>query len=289
MTDDRPERAAPLPLDDAAGVGVEIRSLHVYPIKACGGIDVASARVTSRGLEGDRRWMIVDERGLMISQRGAPQLARLRPRVDGEDLALAFDGATARIPLALAAGARREVTVWKSTVTAIEHAASRAWISDVVGAPASLVYMPDDVERRATPRRGGRPGIVSFADAFAILVASEASLADLNARMAAPIAMARFRPNVVVTGGAPYAEDDWHTLRAGDVELLSSGPCDRCVVTTLDSDTGAAAGKEPLRTLATFRRWDGNVWFGVHVVPLAEGGRLREGDRIRVHERVAPR
>jgi uncharacterized protein len=148
-----------------------------------------------------------------------------------------------------------------------------AWMSEVLGAPVRLVFQPDSVVRPADPRHA--PGAeVSFADGYPVLVVGQASLDELNRRLDAPVPMDRFRPNVVVDGNLrAHAEDRWRRFRLGDVPCAGVKLCARCAVTTVDTVT-AERGKEPLRTLATYRGWGGKVWFGQNVVPEASGRRV---------------
>jgi uncharacterized protein len=257
-----------------------IVSLHVYPVKACGGIEVPRADVEARGLAGDRRWMIVDDAGHFLTQREHPELCMVRTAFAGDALTLTYQGRALEVPRASAVGERMRVTVWSSEVEAVEHTAARAFVSGVVGRAARLVYMPDDTRRAVTSARGLPGDIVSFADGYPLLLASTSSLADLEARAGVTLGMERFRPNVVVDHDVPFAEDSWRTLALGNVPFRAPKACDRCVVTTTDQATGER-GKEPLRTLATFRKWDGQVWFAVNLAPDGTGP-LAKGDPVTV-------
>jgi hypothetical protein len=176
--------------------------------------------------------------------------------------------------------------VWRHRGDAAPHAAGSAWFSEVLGRRTSLVRMPDDVDRGVNPAFG-RPGdIVSFADGYPILLTTEESLAGLQDRVAEPLSMRRFRPNVVVRGAATaHDEDAWRRVTLGGVALRVAKRCDRCVMTTIDPDSGAR-GSEPLRTLAWYRSDGGSVYFGVYLVPDEEGAVLRVGDAVEVIERV---
>jgi uncharacterized protein YcbX len=248
-------------------VAVRLAALTRYPIKSCRGIAVDRARVSRRGIEDDRRWMIVDPEGSFVTQREEARLALVDVALEGSALRLAAPEMPAlEIPARLREGARREVVVWRSTVDAIPCAEAGAWMSRFLGRDVAVVYMPDDVRRELDPDFARAGDHVSFADGYPLLLASESSLDDLCARLPEPVPMSRFRPNVVVEGLAPWAEDE------------------RCVVVTIDPET-AVAGKEPLRTLATFRRRDGKVLFGVNLIPdLADDAtaELAVGDPIRV-------
>jgi len=258
---------------------IRVTELHVYPVKACRGVPVSSAEVLERGFAGDRRWMIVDAGGVFVTQRTEPRLALVRTALLGGELELEAPGVgSVRLPVAQVAGARREVQVWNHVGSAVAHAEGSEWVSGYLGAPHSLVYMPDEHRRPVNPERA-RPGdIVSFADAYPFLLLSDASLDALNARLAAPVVMARFRPNIVVSGCAAFEEDAWARLAIGSVGFRGVKRCDRCAVTTVDPET-AETGVEPLRTLATFRREAGKVWFGMNLVHDGPGT-LSVGDEL---------
>lgn len=238
-----------------------------YPIKSCRGLDVLRARVGRRGIEDDRRWMIVDASGRFVSQREDARLALVGVELEGDRLRLSAPGAPALdMPARIAEGARVSVSVWRSDVEALVHPGASAWLSAHLGTELRVVYMPDDVRREVNPAYARAGDVVSFADGYPLLLATRESLADLEARAGIALEMRRFRPNVVVEGAAAWAEDGWSRLRIGGVTLRAPKPCDRCVVTTIDPATGVA-GKEPLRTLATFRRVESKVLFGVNLIP----------------------
>jgi uncharacterized protein YcbX len=294
---------------------LHIASLTIYPVKGLGGIPVAEAEVTPRGLAGDRRWMIVDAGTLdFVSQRTHPAMARLRTSLSDGILALSLaTGADAsqgsgvrqeggvRLPAAprvapadpLSAAhdpTRLRVTVWDDPVEAVAPSLEAdAWLSEVLGTAVRLVYQPESARRDTDPRWA--PGHeVSLADGYPLLVIGQSSLDALNRLTPQPIPMDRFRPNVVVAATPsaslpPHDEDLWQRFQLGGVACAGVKCCARCSVTTVDQGTGIR-GKEPLRTLATYRSWDGKVWFGQNVVPLG-GGWLRVNDPVRVDERGA--
>jgi uncharacterized protein YcbX len=185
-------------------------------------------------------------------------------------------------PLLWADGARVPFEVWGHHGIAVRHDEGSAWFSRALGRPLQLVCMPDDVERPVKPKHA-RPGDrVSFADAFPLLVVSRDSLDDLNRRSNFRTAVRRFRPNRVVAGAAPWAEDGWRALAAGTLTMRLPVGCARCTIPSIDPDT-LAITKEPLRTLASFRTRDHEVWFGVNAI--ADGlGELAVGDEVRVLE-----
>jgi uncharacterized protein YcbX len=254
----------------------------VYPIKSCGGLAPAAWDVDGFGLRHDRRWMVVDTRGIMLSQRTHPRLALVRPTLGDDTLRIDAPGLPSlELPLAPGPGVATTVAIWDDTCSAQwtgERAA--AWFSDLLDTDCSLVYMPDSTIRPADQDYAAGAYRVSFADAFAFLLLSEESLADLNGRLETPLPMNRFRPNLVIAGGQAFGEDRLTGFRIGDIGFRAVKPCDRCVVTTTDEET-AERGLEPLRTLATYRRNNGKVLFGQNVVHDGTGW-LRVGDLLRV-------
>jgi hypothetical protein len=263
-----------------------VAALWVYPVKSLGGVRVAAAAVGPLGLDGDRRWMLVDAAGRAVTQRELPGMARLAVAPAPGGVAVTAPGGDRLCLTPAAPGApRRPVRLFDDVVeaAACDPAADR-WFAARLGAAVRAVYLPDDVVRPVDPRYAGPGDRAAFSDGYPVLVAGEASLADLNARLAArgaaPVGMERFRPNVVVAGAPPYAEDGWRALEANGVALALVKPCARCVITTVDPARGAAAGPEPLRTLAEYRRQGAKVLFAQNAVVRA-GGTLREGDPVR--------
>ena len=263
-----------------------VRSLHIYPVKGLKGIDVREARCTDRGFEFDRRFMVVTADGLFISQRSHPRMATIWTDLAGDALELAApDLPPLQVPLRPERAPSMRVVVWRSAVEAVPVSAEAdAWLSEAIGAPLRLVYMPDASERLSNEEYAGPGKRVSFADGYAYLVIGSASLEDLNARLARqlhpPLPMNRFRPSIVIDGSAPYAEDDWRTVAFGGAVLRGVKPCGRCEVTTTDQSTGEVRGPEPLATLATYRSSEEfGVMFGMNFVTEREGS-IRVGDAI---------
>ena len=257
-----------------------LTEINIYPIKSTKGISLQNARVEKRGIENDRRWMVVDEEGVFISQREAPRLALISVAIGTTHLTLSAPGAkNLSIPIKPVGTARLSVRVWDDVVTATfagEDAAS--WFSEFLGLPCSVVHMPEETLRPVEPEYAQGADIVSFADGFPLLLISQPSLDDLNSRLAKPVPMNRFRPNIVVSGCGPYAEDRWNTIRIGQLAFRVVKPCSRCVTTTVDQSTGVS-GKEPLATLSKYRNVNGNVHFGQNVIPESTGV-IRAGDQV---------
>lgn len=259
-----------------------LSGLYVYPVKSAGGFDAPAWPVDDFGLRHDRRWMVVDSRGEALTQRGHPRLALVRTAIAGETLRLAAPGQPPlELPAEPAGSVRTTANVWGDACESYWLGEGPAtWFTRLLGTACSLVYMPAETRRPADPDYAP-PGVrVSYADAFPFLMLSEESLADLNARLPAPLPMNRFRPNLVIAGGQPYAEDGLGNFRIGTLELAAVKPCDRCVLTTTDQETGER-GPEPLRTLATYRKANGKVLFGQNVVHRGPG-RLTVGEVVRV-------
>ncbi|MBZ5587590.1 MAG: MOSC domain-containing protein [Acidobacteriia bacterium] len=265
---------------------ITLSGLSVYPVKSARGIAVEGATVGPRGLDGDRCWMVVDEGRVFLSQRSHPRLALVSVTVQGKRLQLVAPGMppmTVDPPPSDVAAA--QVQVWDDVCDAVPagHEAAR-WFSSLLGCACELVRMADGSQRRVA-RRGDAPEAeVGFADGFPFLLISEASLEDLNRRLARRVPMDRFRPNLVVTGCEPYAEDCWSRIRIGQVVFHVVKPCSRCSTTTVDQATGER-GREPLATLATYRRVGDKVMFGQNL--MHEGvGTLHRGDEVTVLDEV---
>lgn len=252
---------------------ITVSALIYYPIKACRGVEVDAAHIERMGLEHDRRMMVVTPEGRFLTQRECPRLALVRPVVENGTLKLsAPDYGSIRLGIQTS-GTSIPVDIWKSKgVPAIDQGEDAArWFSDWLGRSVRLVHFADGYRRHVNPVYAVNPDDhTGFADGYPILLTSEDALQDLNARLPSPLPMNRFRPNLVVRGSEPFAEDTWNRIRIGDVELAVVKPCARCVVTTIDKDS-LARSKEPLKTLATYRRHPLGVIFGQNVIPLNEG------------------
>jgi hypothetical protein len=234
---------------------IRITALNVYPVKGCRGIALDRARIAATGFEHDREWLIVRPDGRFLTQREEPRLALIETALAGNALKLrAPDGAELSVPVD-SAGNEVEVTCWKDRCAAFDAGEAAAdFLTRFLGAPYRLVRF--DARRKRPSNPQWTPGVEAlnqFSDGFPWLLISEASLEDLNARLAQQLPMNRFRPNIVVSGLPPFGEDRIHELVADGVRLRRAKPCARCIVTTTDQATGTRAGDEPLRTLAKFR------------------------------------
>ena len=264
---------------------ISLRAIHIYPVKALGGISLSQSTVTPRGLQNDRRFLVVDANDRFLTQREHPKMATVWVEIeDGNITFSAPDVESVSFSAAPKELATRAVQVWASQVRAhtVTTEADR-WLSGYLGAAVRLVYMPDSAERRINPDYAKNGEIVSFADGYPLLIVSEASLADLNARMVAnggqALPMNRFRSNLVITGCEAFAEDRLGEIVIGDAVFRAVKPCTRCQVTTTDQADGVVRGPEPLQTLATYRDSANGVMFGMNLIPVTLGT-VRIGDGV---------
>lgn len=251
-----------------------ISGLFIYPIKSLGGIEMESAQLTDRGFQYDRRWMLIDYSGRFLTQREHPVMALLQVKLESHVLRVFHKkdpGAYIQIPLEQQDGEQVSVTVWEDTMPA--HLAGPnfdTWFSQQLKMPCRLVYMPDFCRREVDPDYAHNKEITSFSDAYPLLLIGQASLDDLNTRLAVPVPMNRFRPNMVVEGWEPYEEDTIRKFSIGDVAFEAVKPCARCVLTTINQDT-AEKGKDPLKTLASYRSRNNKVLFGQNLLYNGKG------------------
>jgi uncharacterized protein len=264
---------------------IRLSEIWVYPVKSLGGIRLTEAQVEERGLRYDRRWMIIDEGNIGITQRVYTKMAWIniellaaglrifnRQEEPGNDLFVPFEPVTAE-PLS--------VKIWDDWVDAVTVSSDAdRWLSAQLDKNVRLVMMPLSTERKVPVKYAKNGENVGFADDFPYLLISQASLDDLNSRLDQPLSMKRFRPNLVVTGTLPFEEDHWKNIRIGNLDFKILKPCARCVLTTIDPET-AKKGLEPLKTLATYRKFNNKILFGQNVV-AGKFGLIKEGDSVTV-------
>lgn len=260
---------------------MQLSGLYLYPIKSTAPLAVEQALVEARGLQHDRRWMVVDEQGKFLTGRQLPQLTLVRATPDAAGLAVEAPGMPLlRVALADLGGAL-PVTVWKSALEARGCGiAADDWLSTYLQRPVRLVHMDADVHRPVQSARAHPGDEVSFADGHPLMLITHAALDALNMRLAKPVSMLQFRPNLVVEGAPAHAEDEWRRVRIGEVVFDVAKACTRCVFTTVDPLSGERDPEgEPLRTLARYRRTEEGVTFGQHLIPRSVGS-IRIGDRV---------
>jgi uncharacterized protein len=267
-------------------VDCTLTGLFVYPVKGARGVALDEAQCGPRGIEGDRRYMLVDDGARFVTQREEGRLAQLVPSFDADGvLRLARDGVgEVRVPMP-ASAQLKPVRVWDDEVAALPLGEDVArFLSEAFGRPLALVYMPDATRREVQQAYADPGDLVGFADAFPYLITNEPSLAALNAALpveAAAVPMERFRPNLVVRGAAPFAEHEWAEISVGSLRFELRKPCTRCVVITRDQRTGESQGKEPLRTLTQLHSWRNKPTFGQNALARASGA-VRLGDAVAV-------
>jgi len=269
---------------------MRVVSLHFYPLKGARAVNVDGVRVAPRGLDDDRRWLVVDRTGMFHTQRSRPALATITAQPIAGGIRLSAPGVAKTLVNIPSGDERLDVTVWDTTVSAaVADAQAHAWVSAVLGDDVLLVHMDERTDRLKRGIWTAEPLPVTFADAYPVLVATTGSLAALNAeierRGGSAVPMARFRPNVVIDCDEPWREDYWKALKIGEIEVDLVKPCDRCVVTTKDQLTGETMGREPLESLTRLRmsadpRVKG-VLFGWNAVPRGRG-HIEIGDKVEV-------
>lgn len=263
-----------------AAENVTLSGLYVYPIKSCAGISLQRSELSATGLRHDRRWMLVDETGEFMSQRTHPRMALISVRLSAEHLIVTAPGMPElEVPLGQETANLIDVRVWDdiNRGAPVGEEADR-WFGEFLRHPCRLVYKPEGEVRLVDSHYAAAGDQVGFADGFPFLLISEASLDDLNGRLEEPLPMNRFRPNFVVRGCGPYAEDGWSGIRIGSLPFRVAEPCPRCAITTVDQSTGIR-GKEPLHTLATYRKSERGAIFGRNLIHDALGT-VRVGDPV---------
>lgn len=261
--------------------------IYIYPIKSLCGISLQSAKVEERGLQHDRRWMLVDKNGIFLTQREHPQMALLQVNIKNDKLEVSHKIkpiSNLQLPitgsqLPASINSNTVVNIWNDIVIA-KNVSREAdlWFSEALNLDCQLVFMDNDSNRFTDRKYVDEPHQVSFADAYPFLIIGEESLNELNRRLKEPLPMNRFRPNFVFSGGEPFIEDTWKDFMIGKLKFKAVKPCARCVITTVNPNT-AEKGIEPLETLAKFRKVGNKVMFGMNVVGLGNG-LLEIGDRV---------
>lgn len=267
-----------------------LSEINVYPIKSLGGISLKSATVENRGLEHDRRWMLVDEKNKFLTQREFPKMATIGVEITKNGLAVSSDNKSLEIPFETNSDETASVKIWSSRCRAKVYEKSvNRWFSDVLQTDCKLVLMPEDATRKVNYFYAvHKTDAVSFADGYPVLLTGEESLTDLNSRLKTPVPMNRFRPNLIVSGADAFAEDGWKQIKIGDAVFHVVKPCGRCVMTTIEQESGEKQGTEPLKTLASYRipkrSIKKKILFGQNLIAENVGAVLNVGDEIEIIE-----
>ena len=260
-----------------------LSEIYIYPIKSLGGVSVDSAFAEARGLKYDRRFLLVDENAMFMTQRDFPRLAFLKLSFDenGFKVLHTQNNFHTIIPFESDSKENISVTIWDDVCSAVRVSKELDnWFSTAINKKCSLVYMPDDEKRIVEKKYINDKHIVSFADAYPFLIIGQSSLDDLNKRLDKPIPMNRFRTNFVFTGGKPHEEDNWKDFKIGDLVFEAVKPCARCVITTTNQDT-AERSNEPLKTLSEYRKINNKVMFGMNLV-CKQTGSVSVGNEIQL-------
>ena len=277
---------------------MKISEINIYPIKSLGGISLNESKIEERGLQFDRRWMLTDEDSEFLTQREFPKMAMLSVQIDENDLIVSYKNESLKISLEFDKNKIEKVRVWRSVCDAfVLPKETNDWFSDILETNCRLVFMPDETRRGINEMFRQNNEIVSFADGYPILVIGENSLEYLNEKLEKEkLPMNRFRPNLVISGSDAFAEDHWKKIRIGKTVFRSTKPCARCVITTINQDEGAFDGKEPLKTLAIFRKAkdvfpndfenfglsENDVLFGQNLVAENFGEVIKVGDELEI-------
>ena len=269
---------------------MKIKSLHIYPVKSGQGLDLQEVELRARGLTGDRRFMLVRKDGRFITQREKPQLAQLCVGMLESGITLKWPGSVQHIVNFLPADKRINVTVWRSSVSAVfVDDDINVALSDWLGMQVALVFMDKAAQRLANESWTKTPSEVSFADGYPVLVTTHASLGALNGHIVdeggCPIPMTRFRPNIVIEGTQAWAENNWQRIKIGDVVLDLVKPCARCIMTSIDQASGEKHPKAALGSLKVLNPSthpdNPGVIFGINSVPRTLGS-INVGDEVEV-------
>jgi len=267
---------------------IELTDIFIYPVKSLRGLRLEEAALEHGRLVGDRHWLLIDERGAFMHQRDYPQMTRVQPTLTDGGIAVARAGMPMLQidrPVPTAADRVRHVRLWRRRAPVVHVSRDAdAWFTQALGVPCQLMAFVPEVGALDVPSYEVHSALQ---DATPFHLTTVESLGDLNARMAAPIPMNRFRPNLVVRGAEPYEEDRWKTIAIGETTLRWIKPCTRCVATTTDQETGERGSRDPLFTLARYRRLGPEVVFGHYLVADSWGPRLRVGDRVEVVQTAA--
>lgn len=250
---------------------VIVTALNIYPVKSLRGLALDTMELEPMGPTWDRRWMLVDSSGRFISQREEPRLCLVDVALEQGQLHLSAPQQTPISVPVNGTGQSCEVAVWDDRVDAVDCGDEAAhWCALFLQRDCRLVYMPGSYHRQVDLAYGRAGDTVSFADGFPLLLISQASLEDLNQRLSTPVSMARFRPNIVVTGCDAFAEDHWAAVKIGNLGFDLVKACSRCVIPSINPDT-AEKNPEVVRQLASYRRKAGKVYFGQNLIHRDQG------------------
>lgn len=269
---------------------MEITEINIYPIKSLGGISLESSIVENKGLRFDRRWLLVNEKNEFLTQRSFAPMATLQTAISEKGIRVFNSESEIIINLSPSVAQPEQVKIWSSKVLAnVYEREVNEWFSQTLQTNCRLVLMPEETNRKVNYFYAVRQNdAVSFADALPFLIIGENSLNDLNEKLDKKIPMNRFRPNFTFSGGEPFVEDKWKKIKIGETIFHAVKKCARCVVTTIDQTTGISDGKEPLKTLATYRipkrSVKKKIIFGQYLIAESAGKQIQIGDKVEITE-----
>jgi uncharacterized protein YcbX len=255
-----------------------VSDIIIYPIKSLGKVSLRQSQANIKGFQYDRRMMLTDDKGHFLSQRKHPEMARFKVSMADDSIMVIHDGEEISIPFKMKLKKSRSVTIWDDQFIAPEadkHIG--VWFSEHLNIKCHLIFMDDNTLRAVDKKYAIHNETVSFSDGFPFLIIGSASLDDLNNRLAAPVSMDRFRPNLVIKTDKPFIEDSLDIFKIGDAVFKRAKPCARCIITTTDQLT-AKRYKEPLKTLSSYRKENNKIYFGQNLICLQEG-LVRIGDK----------
>jgi uncharacterized protein YcbX len=263
--------------------GFRLSEIWIYPIKSLGGIRLKSAKVFEKGLEFDRRWMLIDSDNNFMTQRIFPKMALFKWSMNHGQWSINYktDSIAFQLNHSTSNNSSPSIksVIWDDQVEVCEVNNDYSnWFSNHLEMECKLVSFPEKNSRLVDERYQINHEHVSLADAYPLLLIGEQSLADLNTKLDEPVPMNRFRPNLVFSGGKPFEEDKWRNFSVGKNKFAAVKPCARCVLTTVNQDT-AEKGIEPLATLSQYRKQDNKVLFGQNIIAI-DHGEIHEGDEI---------
>ena len=259
-----------------------LSEIWIYPVKSLGGIRLPTAQVLEKGLRYDRRWMLVNEKNEFLSQRAYPSMALFKMKTDPGGFFVTHGNDSILLPTEMPTSTQTiQAQIWDDHVDVLEMPIEyNKWFSSRLDINCKLVGFPEGSPRPAEIDHNVGAAHVSLADGYPLLIIGTSSLYDLNARLEIPLPMNRFRPNLVFEGGVPYEEDGWRNFTVGKNRFVGVRPCARCVIPTVDQETGIK-GKEPLLTLSRYRKRDENIYFGQNIIAI-DHSEVNEGDEITI-------
>ena len=245
---------------------IKISELYIYPVKSLAGIKLNQSQLSNFGLQNDRRWLIVDKDGLFMSQRTTPKMATIKTALHANQLVLTHNKKQMHVPLATTQSQNIKVTVWNDSLIAQRLSQDvDQWLSEILEQLCHLVYMPENAQRQIDTDFAKKDQYVSFADAFPILLVSQASIDDLNSKLEKPVNINRFRPNIIITGVNAFQEDIWGKFVINTINYIAAKPCSRCIMPSINQEKGIQDNVKLLSVLNKYRKFDKKIKFGVNI------------------------